>query len=122
MIGKTHRAKLMRVVSDPDIEIFADQKLLNEFREVAYREKFRRYVTVREVELFIEVMEASFSLIEPTTEIIASPDPNDNYLLSLAVDSQSEYLITGNKRDLLDLSPFREIKIVRLQTFLDLFY
>jgi len=40
-------------------------------------------------------------------------------LLALALDSRSEYLITGNKKDLLALDPYRGIQIVRLQEFID---
>ena len=120
MIGKTHRVKLMAVLGNPAIEVFADENLLTELRDVAYREKFRKYVSEAEVALFIDVVLASLTLITTTTVVNDSPDPKDNYLLSLAIDSQSEYLITGNKRDLLDLSPYRGIEIIRLQAFLDI--
>ncbi len=120
MIGKTHRVKLMEVLDNPNIEIFADENLLTELRDVAYREKFRKYISAADVALFIEVAIASFTLVTVDTVVNDSPDPKDNYLLSLAIDSQSEYLITGNKRDLLDLSPYRGIEIIRLQAFLDI--
>ncbi|MBD2751763.1 putative toxin-antitoxin system toxin component, PIN family [Spirosoma validum] len=69
--------------------------------------------------LFLEAIQARLTIINPTTIVTDSPDPDDNYLLSLAIDAQAEYLITGNKNDLLALRPYREIQIIRLQAFLD---
>ncbi len=55
-----------------------------------------------------------------TSIFFDSPDPDDNYLLSLAYDSESDYLITGDKRDLLALSPFRGILIIRLYELIEI--
>lgn len=120
MIGKTHRAKLIVVLDNPGIEIFADENLLAELRDVAYREKFKKYISRANVSLFIDVITASFTFVTVTTVVNDSPDPKDNYLLALALDSHSNYLITENKRDLLDLNPYRGIEIIRLQAFLDI--
>ncbi|GAB4000977.1 putative toxin-antitoxin system toxin component, PIN family [Spirosoma daeguense] len=119
LIGKKHREKLKKVLERADIELFADHNLLTELSDVAYRDKFRKYVTPAEIALFLEVVRVRLTIIEPTTVVADSPDPDDNYLLALAIDAQAEYLITGNKIDLLDLSPYRGIKITRLQSFLD---
>ena len=77
-------------------------------------------MTADEIALLLEVIQARLTIITPTTVVTDSPDPDDNYLLSLAIDAQAEYLITGNKIDLLALSPYRGIQIIRLQMFLDL--
>lgn len=119
LIGKKHREKLTLILERPDIEIFADNNLLTEITEVAHREKFQKYVTPNDIALFLEIVKLRLTLITPTTIVTDSPDPDDNYLLSLALDAQTEYLITGNKNDLLALSPYRGIKIIRLQPFLD---
>lgn len=120
MIGKKHRAKLLTLMEKPEIEIFANEGLIEEIKNVAFREKFRKYVTLDEISLFVDIVTTSFTLIATTTQVSDSPDPKDNFLLALAIDSQAEYLITGDKKDLLDLSPYRGIKIVRLQEFLDI--
>lgn len=119
LIGKKHREKVTKVLERTDIELFADNNLLTELSDLAYRDKFRKYVTPEEIALFLEVIRARLTIIEPTSIVTDSPDPDDNNLLALAVDAQAEYLITGNKIDLLDLSPYRGIKIIRLQRFLD---
>lgn len=119
LIGKKHREKLKIVLDKTDIELFADDNLLTELSEVAYRDKFRKYVTPDEIALFLEAIQLRLTIITPTTIVTDSPDPDDNYILSLAIDAQAEYLIIGNKNDLLALSPYCGIQIIRLQAFLD---
>lgn len=119
LIGKKHREKLGIVLSNSDVELFADENLLTELSEVAQREKFRKYVTPGEVAFFLEAIKARLTIISPTTIVTDSPDPDDNYLLSIAIDSQAQYLITGDKDDLLALSPYRGIQIIRLQALVD---
>lgn len=43
-----------------------------------------------------------------------SPDPDDNFLLSIAYDRQADYLINGDKSDLLSLGSIKGIQIIRL--------
>ncbi|AQG81219.1 putative toxin-antitoxin system toxin component, PIN family [Spirosoma montaniterrae] len=119
LIGKKHREKLGVVLANPAIELFGDDTLLNELTEVAHREKFRKYVSIEEVDLFLDVIKARLTIIKTTSIISDSPDPDDNYLLALAIDAQADYLITGNKVDLLALNPYKGIQVVRLQEFLD---
>ena len=120
LIGKKHREKLALILEKPAIELFADHNLLTEISEVAHRDKFRKYVTPGQIALFLEVIRARLTLITPTTVVTDSPDPDDNYLLSLALDAHAHYLITGDKNDLLALNPYHGIQIVRLQAFLDI--
>lgn len=120
LIGKKHREKLNVILSDSAIELFADQNLLTELANVARRAKFRRYVTPTDVDLFIEVIRARLTLISPVSVVTDCPDPDDNYLLALALDAQADYLITGDKADLLAMNPYRGIQIIRLQTLLDI--
>lgn len=122
LITQKHRMKLLSIMEKPEIEIFANENLIQEIKNVASREKFRKYVTLDEISLFVDVVTTSFTLITTTTQVSDSPDPKDNFLLALAIDSQAKYLITGDKKDLLALSPYRGIKIVRLQEFLDVIH
>ena len=120
LIGKKHRDKLTIILSDATIEIFADKNLIDEIREVAYREKFRKYISIEDVDIFIEVISHRLTFIQPISIFFNSPDPDDNYLLALAVDAGADYLITGDKKDLISLSPFQGISIIRLHEFLEI--
>lgn len=49
-----------------------------------------------------------------------SPDPYDNYLLSLAAGGEADYLVTGDKPDLLGLGRYEGTKIVSVRDFITL--
>ena len=50
--------------------------------------------------------------------ITVSPDPNDNYLLAIAGIGSANFLVTGDKRDLLALKLYEGTKIVTVREFL----
>ena len=60
---------------------------------------------------------AIWTLFEPTEEITACSDPDDNRVLECAVESRASHIITGDAAPL-ELDPFREIRIVRASDFL----
>jgi len=120
LIGKTHRAKLERVLFNEGIQILADLTLLEEIREVAYRDKFRKYISIEDAELFINSLKRRLKPVIVTSHVAVSPDPDDNFILALAKDGQADFIITGDKPGLLNLESFESIPIVRLQAFLDI--
>lgn len=54
----------------------------------------------------------------PVIEI--SSDPDDNYLLALAAAGAADFLVTGDKRDLLGIAVYEGTKIVTVRDFLTL--
>ena len=54
----------------------------------------------------------------PVVEV--SPDPDDNYLLAMAVAGSADFLVTGDKRDLLGLGTHAGTRIISARAFLDL--
>ncbi|MDR6807955.1 putative PIN family toxin of toxin-antitoxin system [Dyadobacter sp. BE34] len=109
-----------RIFLNENIQILADITLLEEISEVAYREKFRKYITIEDADEFISSLKRRLKPVVVTSVIDASPDPEDNFILALARDGKAEYIVTGDKRGLLELGSFEEIPIVRLQAFLDI--
>lgn len=120
LIGRTHRAKLERILLNKNIQILADITLLEEISEVAHRDKFKKYVTTEEANQFINSLKRRLKPILVTSHVDASPDPNDNFILALAKDGDADYIVTGDKPGLLNLGSFEGIPIVRLQVFLDI--
>ncbi|RYF70599.1 MAG: putative toxin-antitoxin system toxin component, PIN family [Cytophagaceae bacterium] len=80
----------------------------------------KKYISREDTALFLEIVRLRLTIITPTTVITDCTDPDDNYLLALAIDAKADYLITGDKADLLVMSPYRGVPIVRLQTVLDI--
>jgi uncharacterized protein len=119
LIGASHRRKLEQVLLNDEIEILADMILLGEIKEVAYRDKFRKYVSLQDVDAYITLLQRRLKPVEVTSVVNASPDPDDNFLLALALDGGADFLITGDKSDLLVLKEFNRIPIITLGKFLE---
>jgi len=58
------------------------------------------------------------TVVQNLPAITVSPDPDDNLLLAAAQAGSSDFLITGDKRDLLSLRTFEGTKIMTVRAFL----
>ncbi len=81
--------------------IFSDQ-LIEEFLMVASRPKIKKYFDEEKVKKVIDCFTEFGLLVEVKSKIEKCRDPNDDFLLGLAVDGEANFLITGDK-DLLSL-------------------
>ncbi len=120
MINQNSRLKLNLVLENPDIEILFDDSLLSELQEVISRPKFRKYISTEKIYTFLELLVERATFVETKSVVMYSPDPKDDFLLALCQDGKADYLLTGNKKDLLDLQNFGSTSIVSLSKFLDL--
>jgi len=104
------------IFSRQGILIFS-QELLDEFLEVARRPKFKRFFSISDIEEILEIMEEYAEFVKIQTPIKICRDPKDNFLLSLSVDGNADFLLTGDK-DLLELTKIGETTILTISDFL----
>jgi putative PIN family toxin of toxin-antitoxin system len=58
-------------------------------------------------------------IVEPTREVtVIERDEDDNHILECCLEAQADYLVTGDRRDLLPLSQFENTAIVNAADFL----
>ena len=88
-----------------------------ELSEVLLRPKFDRYSNRAKRETFLDELLGLVEFVEIVEQIDECRDPKDNKYLELAVSGEADLILTGDE-DLLVLHPFRQIPIVRIQTFL----
>ena len=93
------------------------QELLDEFLEVAARPKFRRFFSASDIEEILETIDEYSDFVKIQAAIEVCRDPKDNFLLSLSIDGNADFLLTGDK-DLLDLRKFGETAIITISEFL----
>lgn len=98
--------------------LLASRATVTELNEVLRRPGFDKYVLQHErLEFFAALIrEAEFS--EPTERVVGCRDPKDDKFLELAVGAGATHIVTGDQ-DLLALSPFRGIAIVRPGEFVE---
>ena len=94
------------------------EPLVEELADVLSRDKFDRYASVQDREEFLRRILQIATISPVLSEVDDCRDPHDNRLLALALDSESDYILTGD-RDLLLLNPWREVRIVSPREFLD---
>jgi uncharacterized protein len=92
---------------------------LTEVYEVLSRKQFRRYVNDEDIRRFLGALTRETESVDVNVRIAACRDSSDDKFLELAVSGGATHIVTGDS-DLLDLDPFRGIRIIRPRTFLEL--
>lgn len=92
----------------------------DEFELVSSRTKFAKFYTSEERANFVLMLAQSIKLIEVSHAVEDCRNPKDNRFLNLALSSQCEIIVSGD-RDLCDMSPYRGIRIITPTDFLQLF-
>ena len=59
-------------------------------------------------------------MVRDLPHVAISPDPYDNYLLATAITGSADFLVTGDKRDLLSLERVGATRIISVRAFLEL--
>lgn len=111
--------KLDRKLLNNEIVFLYSEELIREFAEVVTRPKFKKYFSKEDIDSLLIKMEIFGELIHVTTKVNICRDSKDDFLLSLAIDGNASYLITGDK-DLLDLKKISKTKIITMNNFLEI--
>jgi len=115
-------AQILVYVRNGRFEFLYFPEFLKEYAEIISRphlwEKY--HLDKEEVAAVVQVLENRGVLVYVVTQVDVCRDPDDNILLSLALDGKADYIVSGDK-DLLDLVSFREIPIIRPAEFLAMF-
>lgn len=90
-----------------------------ELCEVIRRPKFARYAKPGLSEPYLTNVRLAAEQVNPRTPIRACRDPRDDKFLEVAIHGRADLIITGDG-DLLDLHPFRGIRILTPSAYLEL--
>jgi len=93
--------------------------LIEEFQHVASRPKIEKHLSPDDSRKFISLYQKISIHYKSKNLIWFEPDPKDSYLLSLAADSNSDYLVCGDKA-LLNLKRTGKTSIISLTEMLDI--
>lgn len=93
---------------------------LNELMRVTRYSKIRERLSPALAGRLINEIRDLAVLLQDLPAVAASPDPHDNYLLAMAAAGAADFLVTGDKHDLLDLRLYEGCKIITVRGFLAL--
>ncbi len=99
-----------------DLLTSADQ--LDELRRVSRYPKIRERLAPALAGRLINEIRDLAVVLNDLPLVTASPDPHDNYLLAMAASGSADFLVTGDKRDLLALRLFEGTRIITVREFL----
>ena len=96
----------------------------HELATVLNRSKFDAYFTDAEFSraLFLEIYFERVQEVDITQESTDCKDPKDNQFLSLALTVGADIIVSGDKRDLLSMHPYKGISILSYQDFANQIY
>ncbi len=110
-------SKLDKTIFSGETVLIFSQELLEEFVAVVSRPKFKNLITKEDIINILEIIENEAEYVEVTSQLDLCRDKKDNFLLSLAVDSKADFLITGDE-DLLELKQIDKTNIITIRDFL----
>ena len=118
LAGTSLPAHLIVLWREGRFDLLTSAEQLDELMRVTRYPKIReRLAPALAGRLINEIRDLAVLLTELPT-VTASPDPHDNYLLAMAELGSADFLVTGDKRDLLALKLFEGTKIITVRDFL----
>jgi putative PIN family toxin of toxin-antitoxin system len=110
--------KLLSLLNDPRWQLNISIALIFEYEAVLKREKQQLNLTDSDIDTLLNGICAIASKHQPYFLWRPSArDPNDDFLIDLAVKCQADYIITYNQKDLVEASKF-SIKVITPKQFL----
>ncbi len=114
-----HQTQLVRrMLTDLRFDVYVCSRLIEEIRDVASRDKIRKYVSEKDIDDLLAIINAfcQFATIEAEVVPTAIRDPKDLYLLALADTIGADYIVSGDA-DLTDLGQHNQTRIMKLADF-----
>ena len=114
-----HQTQLVRrMLTDLRFDVYVCSRLIEEIRDVASRDKIRKYVSESDLDDLLAIINAycQFATIEAEVAPTAIRDPKDLYLLALADTIGADYIVSGDA-DLTDLRQYNQTRIMKLADF-----
>jgi uncharacterized protein len=111
--------KAIEYLIEGKANIYISKNILEEIEKVLLSPKFR--IGIEKTQFILKEIESITYTVEPKNEIRnICRDSKDHIILECAIESMSEYIVTGDK-DLLVLKEYEGIKIITIKEYLEIF-
>jgi len=106
--------KVLEAVVTKEFEACATPEITAEYAEITDEMIVRKQGSLRK-ELLIPFI-AELTLIDSSSVIAISRDPDDDKFIACAVDAKAMYIVSGDK-DLLDIGSYEDVDIITAKAF-----
>jgi len=93
-------------------DLITSDAQLEEMQRVFGYKKLQRFIQANEAALLLENVSSIAEVLTDLPSVIHSPDPNDNMIIATALKGDVDYLVSGDKKDLLSLGSVQKIPII----------
>ena len=101
-------------------ELITSDWQLDEFRRVSRYPRLRKFVRHADAGRMVNGLRSQAVVLTDLPWIDVSRDSDDNPILATAVAGGAQYLVSGDKKDLLALRNIGSIRIVSARRFIDI--
>lgn len=121
MLRKNSPADLLRQAwEERRFTLVTSEWQLEELRRVSRYPRLQRYLRPHEVGSLVGQIRRRAIVLEVLPAVEASSDPDDDPILAIALAGEAEWLVTGDKGDLLTIGKVRRVRIVTVRDFLEI--
>jgi hypothetical protein len=113
-------AQLLNAWTDKSFSLVTSVTQITEFQSVTRRPSVRPLITPAHIGRFINDLHRFATVLDRLPAVDRSRDPNDNFLLAMAELGAADYLVTGDKRDVLALKRHGNTTILTAKEMLPL--
>ena len=114
--GRGTPARLIEAWLDRRFVLISHSLQIDEIREVSRREKIRPLIRPAEAGRLVNQIMLVAEMPATLPHVRRSPDPRDDFLLGLCEAGRANWLVTGDKDDLLALERHAATRIVNAAT------
>lgn len=118
LAGTSLPARLVELWREGRFDLLTSAEQIDELRRVTRYPKIRARLAPALAGRLINEVRALAVELKDLPTVTACADPYDNYLLAIAVAGKADFLVTGDKRDLLGMQHHEGIRIVTVRDFL----
>ena len=103
-------------MNDDAIHLISCEKQFLELQDVLSRPKILNYISAEQSQEFLDLLLTKSELIALQTKTTICRDSKDDYLVSLAIDSNADYPVTSDL-DLLELNNIGKTIVIKYTDF-----
>jgi uncharacterized protein len=118
--GTSLPAHLITLWREGWFDLLTSAEQLDELMRVTRYPKIRERLTPALAGRLINELRDVAVVVKDLPTVTVCPDPYDNYLLAMTTAGAADFLVTGDKRDLLGLKIYEGTKIITVRDFLAL--
>jgi uncharacterized protein len=117
LVGTSLPAHLVVLWREGVFDLLTSAEQLDELMRVTRYPKIRERLTPALAGRLVNELREIAIVVKNLPAVTVCPDPEDNYLLAIAATGAADFLVTGDKHDLLGLRLYEGTKIITVRDF-----